>query len=540
MPQTTETYYYINGRRVPLTRRDDLMAIKLAGIDRRSAVTRSSGGDIPNFQPPAAEDIWPGGELVVQRSAGVTRSGGEQALPLRDLNQRSDVEYASPIFEISPGDRWIATNQLIAQFNDSLSEFDVESLGNFYGVERLERIDWLPRGYVLRTTPATTRDVVAIANALVEGGHVRFAHPNFLRKYAHRTDPPAARVTNSNWHLLAIDVVPAWQISRGKPTVQIAIIDDGVDLDHSAFPNQASHFNAIDRSNNPRPPTAHAEFYTHGTACAGLAVGAPNAEVGTSGVAPGCRLMAVRLLDRVIAPEAETAIHSVLSGEDTLALSRALSVVQPYREALSIQWAAEHGAAVISNSWGPPDGKAQFGIEYPIDDITRLAVAYAVEKGRDGKGCVICWAAGNGNESVSFDGYASHPDVLAVAAVTRDGTRAPYSDFGPEVDICAPGGGYSDGLLTTVSVDPASHAAYRDNFNGTSAATPIVAGVAGLLLSEYPDLTYRDVFDILKATADKIDADGGAYDGDGHSMHYGYGRINAAKALEEAQRRQGG
>ena len=227
-----------------------------------------------------------------------------------------------------------------------------------------------------------------------------------------------------------------------------------------------------------------------------------------------------------------------MSDQDTQALWRSLSVVQPYRETLAIQWAAEHGADVISNSWGPPDGKAKDDQVYPIDDIVRLAVGYAVEKGRGGKGCVICWAAGNGNESISADGYASHPDVLAVAACTADGKRAPYSDYGPEVAITAPGGGFKTGLLTTVAVDIEGHESYRYNFNGTSAATPIVAGVVALLLSKYPDLTRTEVVDILKTTADKIDVAGGAYDASGHSDAYGHGRVNAAKALEEAARRK--
>jgi subtilisin family serine protease len=247
----------------------------------------------------------------------------------------------------------------------------------------------------------------------------------------------------------------------------------------------------------------------------------------------------VRLLDRVIPVLTETKLEMALSDEEESTLQRALSVVQPYREARAIQWAAEHGADIISNSWGPPDGYAKYGFAYPMDDITRLALAYAIDQGRDGKGCIVCWAAGNGNESTSFDGYASHPQVLTVTACTMDEKRAPYSDYGPEVDICAPGGGYKDGLLTTVAVDHEAHAAYRYDFNGTSAATPIVAGVAALLLSAYSDLSREEVYDILRVSADKIDLEGGEYDATGHSPFYGFGRVNARRALEEAARRKG-
>ena len=543
MAQTTPTYYYVDGKRQDLVRQDGLIAVKLLGADsKRSATTRSARGTVvENFQPPADADIWPGGEMIFEQASGSTRSAGAHMQQVRSLNTRGDVAFASAVFELTPGDRWIATNQIVAQFVESLSSFEVDALGDFYGLERIERIDWLPRAYLLQLTPAATMDTVSLANTLVEDGHAVFAHPNFMRKLAHRAAvlEPAPALADRYWHLRDIDAFAAWQITTGSPDIAIAIIDDGVDVDHRAFASRSPlNFNAIDKSANPRPPVDAVEDNLHGTACAGLALGAASQAIATSGVAPGCRLMAVRLLERVIPTSAQQAANKALSGKDKLALSRALSVVQPYREALAIQWAAEHGADVISNSWGPPDGKAKSGHVYPIDDIARLAVAYAVKEGRGGKGCVICWAAGNGDETVSVDGYASHPDVLAVAACTSDGTRAPYSDYGPEVAITAPGGGYTDGLVTTVAVDLAGHESYRYDFNGTSAATPIVAGVVALLLSEYPDLTRSEVVDILKTTADKIDVAGGAYDASGHSDAYGHGRVNAAKALKEAKRRQ--
>lgn len=539
MSESTAAYYYVAGERVPLTRRDDLIAVKLRGVDSRSTATRSAGAaDVPSFGQPTPDDIWPGGEMVLEQSPSMTRSADDQASQLRALNQRSDIEYASPVYERVPADRWIATNQIVVQFEASLSTYDIEALNDLYGVQRLERIDWLPRAYLLRVTAGASLDAVSIANAYVEAGHAVFAHPNFLRKYVHRhsTLEPTPGLEGSYWHLSAIEAFTAWRTTVGSPSITIAIIDDGVDVDHTAFEKQAAHFNAIDRSEDPRPPTGKGKHYTHGTACAGLAVGAPNQGVGTSGVAPGCRLMAVRLLDRVVPAGVEDTVTTVLSGEDALALARALSVVRPYREALAIQWAAEHGADVISNSWGPPDGLA---MSQPLDDIARLALLHAVEKGRDGRGCVVCWAAGNGNESISYDGYASHPVVLAVGACTLEGKRAPYSDYGPEVDVSAPGGGYSDGLLTTVLVDPEAHRAYRHNFNGTSAATPIVAGAAALLLSKHPDLTRGEVYDILRVSADKIDPEEGGYDANGHSPFYGFGRVNVRRALEEAARREG-
>ncbi len=533
-----ETYYYVSGAPVSIRRRDDLIAVKFRGIDSHTAAARAGvGTDVPGFRPPAVEDLWPGGEVLLRQLPGETRSPQQQEALFRALNQRADVEHASFVYELNPDDTWIATDRFIAQFRANMSQREIAALNRQYGVEEVERIPWLPSAYLLRVTPASPGDALAIANAYAEEKHAVFAHPNFLRQYAHRTPvlQPDAATPERHWHIDAIEAFEAWQISSGSPDVVVAIIDDGTDVDHAAFEGQAGeHFNVIDLSGDPRPPAEKAKEYAHGTACAGLAVGASNQAIGTSGVAPGCRLMAVRLLDRVIPVTVEEKLEEALTDAEQLALRRALSVVDPYREARALQWAGEHGADVISNSWGPPDGYAKFGKAFPIDDITRLALTFAAESGRDGKGCVICWAAGNGNESISFDGYASRPEVLAVGACTVEGTRAPYSDYGPEVDIAAPGGGYTEGLLTTVDVDPEAHQAYRHDFNGTSAAAPVVAGVAALVLSVNPDLTREEVYGILCDTADKTDPEGGQYDERGHSPFYGWGRVNALRALQRA------
>lgn len=542
MSQSTPTYYYAGGQRQELIRKDDMIAVKLSEVDTSDAAKRAVRGvDVPDFVLPAAEGIWPGGEMILSQDPGITRSAGEQAQRLRAITERGDVAYASPVFEHSPGDYWIATNQLIVQFRDPFPESDVRALGSWYKLEIIERIDWLQRAYLMTTTSAAPGDALTMANRLIEEDHAIFAHPNFLRKFAHRAPiwQPKPEFAANYWHLNAIDAFDAWKITTGDPGIVIAIVDDGVDVDHTAFPNQApTHFNVIDQSGNPRPPASETKDFDHGTACAGLALGATSLAVNTSGVAPGCSLMAVRLLDRVISEAAQDDLDEALSGQQIMEVARALSAADSFREGHAIHMAASNGAHVISNSWGPPDGMAKYGREYPLVDYARLAVEFAAEKGRDGKGCVICWAAGNGSESISFDGYASHRDVFAVAACTQENMCAPYSDYGPEVDIVAPGGGYRKGLLTSVAVDPEEHQAYRHDFNGTSAATPIVAGAAALLLSKHPDLTREEVYDILRSTADKIDQIGGKYDSGGHSHYYGYGRVNASKALEEASRRQ--
>jgi subtilisin family serine protease len=272
----------------------------------------------------------------------------------------------------------------------------------------------------------------------------------------------------------------------------------------------------------------------HGTSCAGVAAGIG---ILSPGVAPGCSLMLSRM-------------GNIQSLSDT---------------AKMFSWMAKNGADVISVSWGPPDRAFWLGepsVIYELDDNVREAVNFCVTQGREGKGCSICWAAGNGDEPVSNDGYASNPDVIAVAASTSPDTngkesRSYYSDYGPEIWICAPSSGNSrngeKGIFTTDRLGdfgynplvdgqgnstPFPNKDYTDAFGGTSSATPFVAGVIGLMLSMNPKLNATQIKDIIKQTADRI-GDGNSYKPDQsgllHSELFGYGRINAYKAIIEAK-----
>jgi len=182
----------------------------------------------------------------------------------------------------------------------------------------------------------------------------------------------------------------------------------------------------------------------------------------------------------------------------------------------------------------------------PVSDILH----YAATEGRDGKGIVIIFAAGNGNESISdsdtFDGFAAHKDVISVGSVNAAGYRAEYSDFGEDLDIVAPSCDFSaenfygdwtdrftkDGIWTTDNSGEFGYKPgdYESDFCGTSASAPMIAGVAGILLSLNPDLTREELYAILIETADKVSPREEDYDENGFSIYYGYGRVNSFKA----------
>jgi subtilisin family serine protease len=226
------------------------------------------------------------------------------------------------------------------------------------------------------------------------------------------------------------------------------------------------------------------------------------------------------------------------------------------REAEAIAWAAHNGADVISCSWGPEDGDLldpddpDHRVETPLPDHTRLALEFATREGRGGRGCVITWAAGNGDESLDRDHYASNPNVIAVGASDDRSRRAPYSDHGERLWCLFPsdhhfpsltrgiwttdrsgGAGYNHGR--TQLGDAEGH--YTNSFGGTSSACPGAAGVAALVLAIRPELNWHEVRQLLADACQKIAPEDADYDERGWSPHYGHGRLDARRAVELAR-----
>jgi subtilisin family serine protease len=176
------------------------------------------------------------------------------------------------------------------------------------------------------------------------------------------------------------------------------VIDDGFEVSHpeiDAADRVVAPLNVMAGTADPRPTPGADEW--HGTSVLGLICASHNGR-GACGVAPECRLIPIKL--------------EALSDDEA--------------EARAFDHAVEHGAAVINCSWGPYDDYSRE--PWPIPRIVSLAIDNAYRNDV----CVV-FAAGNGNEEIATDGYASHPHVIAVAASTDLNTRAYYSDFGEAV-----------------------------------------------------------------------------------------------------------
>ncbi len=180
--------------------------------------------------------------------------------------------------------------------------------------------------------------------------------------------------------------------------------------------------------------------------------------------------------------------------------------------------ANELGADIINCSWG-------------TDDVSEAVKEYIVElakNGRDGKGILFVFA-NNNRGKISPNDESQIPEVISVGSTDTKNLRAGYSGYGKYLDVLAPGGDRSnDENRQIISLSSNGGVGYDA---GTSFSAPIVSGVLALILQSNPNLTRAQIEQILQKTSDKI----GANDyQNGHNIYYGYGKINAKKAIDEA------
>lgn len=321
----------------------------------------------------------------------------------------------------------------------------------------VEQNKFLPLWYTLICTRETPDNTLNIANHFFETGLFASTVPDFLSDDLFCTNDPDFSqlwgLHNTSYSNIDVNACAAWNITRGNG-VKVAVLDQGIELTHIDLQANISSLSYNSESNTSPSQI----FGDHGTHCAGTIGAVRNNNTQVVGVAPECTLMSV---------------SNSLAGTPNSRIKRADG----------INWAWKNGADIISNSWG---SSVQYDV---IDEAIDSAIVY----GRNGKGTLIVFASGNDYGSVAYPAN-SNPDIVVVGAITINGTRAGFSNYGTELDVVAPG----NGILSTILNNGTG------SKNGTSMATPHVAGVAALVLSVNPNLTWQQVRNIIESTTQKV------------------------------------
>ncbi|MEP6845505.1 MAG: proprotein convertase P-domain-containing protein [Panacibacter sp.] len=569
--ENTGLYTYRNGKKVYLKKEPDQFVVRTQPEDlQRMGVA----GDFEKVSPASTR-------VTVSRS---------MVNPLMDQLRLNTVTHHAYTQE-DTGNEFLVTDRIMVTFRHAA---DNDVLNTFMAKYALILKDkYSDSEYLFQLTDHTGMNPVKLVvlineteNDLVESCE----HDLNKRMKMSSINIPADAKYLQQWHLhthltnasfdprSSSNCEGAWGVlsNFGSADVVIAVTDDGCKLDHTDF-DSAGKFSdwgymsgstLITRDAvSAIPSKMYQTGSDHGTCCCGVAAAEVDASL-TVGAAPGCRLLPVKW---------ESSGPSLMISD-----SKMMTV---------LNFIADK-ADVVSNSWGSsPEFTFPSNV---INKITQLAQ----NGGRRGKGIVFLWAAGNENSPVNFSGnidvpcdngynssgnwigvatsrifehnLAGIPGVMHVAALASNAQRSHYSNYGNGISVCAPSSNSHEywrmavtglGILTASGQFPFFDA----EFGGTSSATPLTAGIAGLVISANQNLTALEVVSILQRTASKnlnmtgyAQTPSAAFDpntswdispvapfvnGDFSSMGhidgtwsgwFGFGKVDAKAAVEEA------
>jgi subtilisin family serine protease len=466
--------------------------------------------------PPPAPNVNQTSYLswVRPQTGGVISPATEQQLEQSDLVEwiarayrREGAEDAEAgLFAVNPTRVYVAQQALEASGG-------VEALGPNVSVDsqRTTRIPKLVRLSVENPSVAQGRSAIEVAMRLTETmpGAVRLENIPYLSPTSHAaTAPCAPPITEfepndpkfpDQWGTKRIGAPRAWELVRGDPSVVVAVLDEGIELAHPDLSVHPQSWNASTDTPDGSPTG------NHGTACAGIIGARLDNALGVAGVAGGVQVMAIAT--------ATWADVDIAEG---------------------LYFAADNGARVVSMSFGV---YASWG--FWDFDLIRDALQYAQDRG-------LLLVAASGNEDWNQSRFpASDARTLCIGGSNRSDERKRIGDasseswwgasFGPELDVVAP----CLEIPTTDRLGPSGYdpTDYFARFNGTSSATPHVAGLAALLLSFRASLTNIQLRQIIESTCDKISpnlyvyANVGSKPSGTWNEEVGYGRVNAERAL---------
>jgi thermitase len=290
--------------------------------------------------------------------------------------------------------------------------------------------------------------------------------------YAHTASDPNDPSYIAQWHLRKVGGPQAWSITTGSASVVVAVVDSGV---YPYHPDLAGKL--VPGWNFVKGNADTSDVLGHGTAVAGTVAAATNNGIGVAGVNWASRVMPLVVVD----------------ANDFAAYSDI---------AAAIEYAVDHGVRVINVSIGGTTSSTAL----------QKSVDYAWKKGA----LVFVSAMNNSSSTPNYPAACTH--AIAVSATDSNDRLASFSNFGSWITLSAPG----TNILTTANGGGYGY------WSGTSFASPIAAGVAGLILAADPGWTNDAVLTLMKQTADEVGSPG-------YDESFGWGRVNAYRALIAAE-----
>lgn len=422
-------------------------------------------------------------------------------------------KHISPIYLNEDGKEQFASDEVFIVFKNGTSPTDKTEIEEKYNlVKDIKGSKWLGKRVLYTLKQPYLLNSIDLVQELKTEVNIEKAFVNWvysLESHSIQTNDP---YFDDQWNIEKVGLQDTWEIIKGSTDIVIAIVDEGVDLTHDDItPNLFTDGNGViiginttdtGTGNDPNPNGNDA----HGTASGGIAAGVTNNGEGVAGACWNCRIMPIQIARFDPNDQNWTYTNWIIAG---------------------INFAWNNGADIISNSWGGTGYDAN--IEDEFNDAHNAGAILVASSGN--------YVKPNYITQVRYP--AAFDNVFAVGATKPNDNRKAWDDgdennwgscFGSELDIVAPGifirttdisgsQGYESGDYTT-------------SFNGTSSSAPLVSGTVGLMLSLNQNLTPADIITILHSSADKVPG----MNGQNFTNEYGYGRLNALKAVYQAQR----
>jgi subtilisin family serine protease len=398
---------------------------------------------------------------------------------------------------------WVASsNNFYVKVNNLA---DLQEAAKSLNFKIIKENEFIHNWYLCESLNKGHNNSITICNYLYEKGIAAITDPGWVIKFKPIcvNDPDFSKQWGLSNNGLDVEACKAWDISKGRPEVVIAVIDYGIDLANPEFAANLSSFSfdAVTATS----PSVIQHSSGHGTHCAGIIGANQDNNLQVTGIAPNCALMSIS--------------SGLGSGSNPT-----------FELALAFNIAGYHDADVISNSWAAQDAAGILSLQ---SSWLENAISHQINYGRGGLGCTVVFGVGN-DESQPI-GYPANfsKDIICVGAMNEKGKRLHVSStkgsaFGSELDVVAPGENvFSTDLFNSIT-----------SKDGTSQACPMVSGIAGLVLSVNRCLTHDQVKLIIEASCKKVGPYCYSYFKDHPTSTWnnemGYGLVDAFAAVQMA------